>query len=149
MIYDHEIIPQAIAKPNSFVGLMALYESNFLKLMKLIPDIKTYKNNQMMEALGEDDIYLTDFERTKYTISFSMTYIFNNQNDVYFDPNIKVKVYFDGSLAEVLSINEKQNKNELMKLVTQKKGGISSLWRKNIIFNKWLEHILDKNYLVA
>ena len=149
MIYDHEIIPQAIAKPNSFVGLMALYESNFLKLMKLIPDIKTYKNNQMMEALGEDDIYLTDFERTKYTISFSMTYIFNNQNDVYFDPNIKVKVYFDGSLAEVLSINEKQNKNELMKLVTQKKGGISSLWRKNIIFNKWLEHILDKDYLVA
>ncbi|HJL93064.1 MAG TPA: DUF1249 domain-containing protein [Woeseiaceae bacterium] len=149
MIYDHEIIPQASAQPNSFVGLMALYESNFLKLMELIPDIQSYKNNQIMEAAGEDNIYLSVFERTKYTISFSMTYIFESQNGNYLDPNIKVKVYFDGSLAEVLSIDEKQNKNELMKLMDQNKGIINALWKKNIILNKWLELILDKNYLVV
>ncbi len=149
MIYDHEIIPQAIAQPNSFVGLMALYESNYLKLMELIPDIKNYENSKIIEAAGEESIYLTVFERTKYTISFSMTYIFESQNGAYLDPNIKVKVYFDGSLAEVLSINEKQNKNELMKLMDQNKRIISALWKKNIVFNKWLEHILGKNYLVS
>ena len=69
MIYDHEIIPQAIAQPNSFVGLMALYESNYLKLMELIPDIKNYENSKIIEAAGEESIYLTVFERTKYTIS--------------------------------------------------------------------------------
>jgi len=78
-----------------------------------------------------------------------MTYIFESQNGNYLDPNIKVKVYFDGSLAEVLSIDEKQNKNELMKLMDQNKGIINALWKKNIILNKWLELILDKNYLVV
>jgi len=149
MIYDHEIIPQANAQPNSFVGLMALYESNFLKLMELIPGIKNFENSQIMAAAGEYNIYLVVFERTKYTISFSMSYIFESQNDTYIEPNIKVKLYFDGSLAEVLSINEKQNKNELMRLMNQNKGIVSALWKKNIIFNKWLDYLLDKSYLIV
>ena len=149
MIYDHEIIPQANAQPNSFAGLMALYESNFLKLMELIPDIRNYENFQIMRATGEENIYLVLFEKTKYTISFSMSYIFQCQNGAYLDPDIKIKLYFDGSLAEVLSIKGKQNKNELMKLMDQNKGIINALWKKNIIFNKWLEYLLDKNYLVA
>ena len=40
MMYDHQINPQTIVKPNSFIGLMTLYESNYLRLLYLIPNIK-------------------------------------------------------------------------------------------------------------
>ena len=39
MLLDTYLVPEAIAKPRSFVGLMALYESNFLRLLRLVPEL--------------------------------------------------------------------------------------------------------------
>ena len=48
MILDHEIVPQSIAEPNSFVGLMTLYESNYIKLNHLFPKIRQYDADRLI-----------------------------------------------------------------------------------------------------
>ena len=70
MINDHEIIPQAIAKPRSFVGLMTLYESNFIKLHNLLPDLRDIDKGRVLESLNAENLYLTILEKNKYTITF-------------------------------------------------------------------------------
>ena len=55
MILDHEIVPQCIAEPNSFVGLMTLYESNYIILIHLFPKIRQYDADRLIKSpLGND-----------------------------------------------------------------------------------------------
>jgi len=145
-MHDHQINPQAIVKPNSFIGLMTLYESNFLRLLDLIPHIKDLEGTYIANATGENDILFAINEKTKYTISFSMSYIFEGNLGIEFEPNLEVIVYLDGKLAQVTSLNEGQKITILSKITHSHNTIINLLWRKNMIFNKWLEHISDKGY---
>ena len=105
-MYDHQINPQAIVRPNSFIGLMTLYESNYLKLFNLIPNFTNLDGASIASTLNENDILLTINEKTKHTIAFSISYIFKDSLGIEFEPNMKVSVYLDGKLAQVSSINE-------------------------------------------
>ena len=146
MMYDHQINPQTIVKPNSFIGLMTLYESNYLRLLDLIPNIKDLEGSYIGNTADENDILFVVNEKTKYTISFSMSYIFEDNLGIEFEPNLKVNIYLDGKLAQVMSLNKDQNSTALNKIAHSHNKFIDFLWRKNMIFNKWLEHIVDKGY---
>ena len=146
MINDHEIIPQAIAKPRSFVGLMTLYESNFIKLHNLLPDLRDIDKGRVLESLNAENLYLTILEKTKYTITFSLTYSFKHNNKINYEPNLTIRAYYDGDLAEVISIGDIRGRNQFREIVNQNNEIISKLWKKNIVFNKWLDYLLDNNY---
>ena len=73
MILDHEIVPQSIAEPNSFVGLMTLYESNYIKLNHLFPKIRQYDADRLIKSPFGNDIHLGINKKTKYTMIISMT----------------------------------------------------------------------------
>ncbi|MFQ3334218.1 MAG: hypothetical protein ACI8XI_000893 [Woeseiaceae bacterium] len=145
-MYDHQINPQAIVKPNSFIGLMTLYESNYLKLFDLVPNFRDLEGTYIANTPNENDILFTINEKTKHTISFSMSYIFEDSLGIEFEPNMKVNVYLDGRLAQVSGINEDQNNSIFNKIAHSHGDIINLLWRNNMIFNKWLEHIGDKEY---
>lgn len=145
-MYDHQINPQAIVKPNSFIGLMTLYESNYLKLSDLIPNFRDLEGTYIANTSNENDILFTINEKTKHTISFSMSYIFEDSLGIEFEPNMKVNVYLDGRLAQVSGINEDQNNSIFNKIVHSHDDIINLLWRNNMVLNKWLEHIGDKEY---
>ena len=145
-MYDHQINPQAIVRPNSFIGLMTLYESNYLKLFNLIPNFIDLDGVSIASTLNENDILLTIDEKTKHTIAFSISYIFEDSLGIEFEPNMKVSVYLDGKLAQVSSINEDKNNSVFNKIAHSHSDIINLLWRNNMIFNKWLDHIDDKKY---
>ena len=145
-MYDHQINPQAIVRPNSFIGLMTLYESNYLKLFNLIPNFTNLDGASIASTLNENDILLTINEKTKHTIAFSISYIFKGSLGIEFEPNMKVSVYLDGKLAQVSSINEDKNNSVFNKIAHSHSDIINLLWRNNMIFNKWLDHIDDKKY---
>jgi|TARA_B110000438_G_scaffold24874_1_gene23226 uncharacterized protein YqiB (DUF1249 family) len=145
-MYDHQINPQAIVRPNSFIGLMTLYESNYLKLFNLIPNFTNLDGASIASTLNENDILLTINEKTKHTIAFSISYIFKDSLGIEFEPNMKVSVYLDGKLAQVSSINEDKNNSVFNKIAHSHSDIINLLWRNNMIFNKWLDHIDDKKY---
>ena len=75
MIFDHEIVPQSIAEPNSFVGLMTLYESNYVKLNHLFPNIKQYDDDRSIKSPFGNDIQLGVNKKTKYTMILSLIHI--------------------------------------------------------------------------
>ena len=39
LVADSALLPECVYRPGSFSGLMLLYESNYLKLMRLICDV--------------------------------------------------------------------------------------------------------------
>jgi len=146
MILDHEIVPQSIAEPNSFVGLMTLYESNYIKLNHLFPKIRQYDADKSIKSPFGNDIHLGISKKTKYTMIISMTYSFEESEIIEYEPNLIIKVYFDSRSAEVISIGKLSKKSKLRDITYQNKNIINELWRRNIILNKWLDYIIDCDY---
>ena len=148
MIFDHEIVPESIAEPNSFVGLMTLYESNYIKLNHLFPNIKQYDDDRSIKSPFGNDIQLGVNKKTKYTMIISMTYSFEESEIIEYEPNLTIKIYFDSRSAEVIGVGKLSKKNKLRDITYQNKDIINQLWRRNIILNKWLDYIIDCDYSV-
>ena len=148
MILDHEIVPQSIAEPNSFVGLMTLYESNYIKLNYLFPEIRQYNTDKSIKSLFGNDIHLGINKKTKYTMIVSMTYSFEEIDIIEYEPNLTIKIYFDSRSAEVIGVGKLNKKSRLRDITYQNKNIINQLWRRNIILNKWLDYIIDCDYSI-
>ena len=50
------------AKPGSFVSLMTLYESNFVRLGWLVSDLRSIDTGRVSQVGSDCDLYLTPLE---------------------------------------------------------------------------------------
>jgi uncharacterized protein YqiB (DUF1249 family) len=73
MLLDCQIVPQTIIKPKSFVGLMAMYESNYLRLLHLIPELERLDGCFRSRVAGDCELYVEVLERFRYTVTLSLT----------------------------------------------------------------------------
>ena len=148
MLLDSELVPEAIVRPKSFAGLMALYESNYLRLLRLIPDVDYLDGCFKSRVAGDCDLYVEFIETSRYTVTLSLTYQLATDDGVLVDPDMMVRVYLDGQQAEVLAIGEAQRHAALRRLVFEHREQLDRRWRCNIILNKWLEYLSDQGHLI-
>jgi hypothetical protein len=148
MLLDSYLVPETIVKPKSFVGLMALYESNYLRLLRLIPDVDCIDGCFRSRVAGDCDLYVEVLEISRYTITLSLTYHLATDQGLLVNPDMMVRVYLDGKQAEVLAIGETQKHAALRRLVYEHRAELDRRWRCNIILNKWLEYLSDQGHLI-
>ena len=134
-------IPQP--NPNTFAGLMELYENNYIKLKKLCGDFKSLDEHSVSSIEHGMNLYLRIIERTTYTVTLCLTYQFDEK--LYPDeskyPNLIIRIYFDAMQAEV------------MQRVVRRGPKINSLgchlkdkWRDNRFLFKWLSFCLRQGH---
>ena len=148
MLQEYLLVPQTIVKPRSFVGLMALYESNYLRLQQLIPDLDRLDGYYRSRVAGDCDLHLEILERSRYTITLSLSYFFEEAGIRIADPDMQVRVYLDGKLAESQSFSGDHRHAELRRLCRVHRHELDKRWRRNIVLNKWLDFLMDQGHLV-
>ncbi|MDJ0918150.1 MAG: DUF1249 domain-containing protein [Woeseiaceae bacterium] len=151
MLLDSHLVPQTIVKPNSFVGLMSVYESNYLRILRLIPEIDRLDGCYRSRVAGDCDLYVEIIERCRYTVTLALTYQFDSDDGdgVLADPDVKVRVYLDGQLAEAMSIGDEDHRHAaLRRLMQAHKEELDVRWKRNIILNKWLDYLTEQGHLV-
>lgn len=148
MLLDSQLVPETIVRPKSFVGLMALYESNYLRLLRLVPDIDRLDGCFRSRVAGDCDLYVEIIETSRYTVTLSLTYHLATDAGLLVDPDMTVRVYLDGQQAEVLAIGEQQRHAALRRLVFEHREELDRRWRCNIVLNKWLEYLSDQGHLI-
>ncbi len=148
MLLDCQIVPETIVKPRSFVGLMALYESNYLRLLNLIPDLDRIDGCYRSTVAGDCCLHVEILQRCRYTITLSLTYQFETDDGMIADPDMRVRAYLDGHLAEVQSLCGDLRHAELQRLVCAHKKELDGRWRRNVILNKWLEYLIEQGHLI-
>ncbi len=84
---------------------MALYESNFLRLRQLIPEIARLDGYYRSCVAGDCDLHVEIIERSRYTVTLSLSYFFYEVERRIADPDMHVRAYLDGRLAEAMSLN--------------------------------------------
>jgi uncharacterized protein len=148
MLLDYQLVPQTIVKPRSFVGLMLLYESNFLRLKHLIPELDRLDGHYKSRVAGDCDLHLEILDRSKYTITLSLSYFFNDNGVRIADPDMKIRAYLDGHLAEVMSLGADHRHAEIRRLTSEHRRELGTRWRRNIVLNKWLEYLMHQGHLI-
>ena len=148
MLLDSHLVPQTVVKPRSFVGLMALYESNYLRLLRLIPEIDRLDGCFRSRVAGDCDLHIEILERCRYTVTLSLTYHLETDDGLLIDPDMTIRVYLDGQLAEAMGVGERQRHAALRRLVLEHRRELDIRWQRNIILNKWLEYLSDQGHLV-
>ena len=134
------------AQPGSFVGLMTLYESNFVRLGWLVNDLRTVSETRVSHVPTDCDLYLTPMELSRYTGVFRLTYEFICEGSVIRDPDLEVCVYQDARLAEVRSFRGFQRHPHLSKLQSGLKRELDQRWSRNMLLNKWLEYCAERGH---
>ena len=148
MLQDCLLVPETVVKPRSFVGLMALYESNYLRLQQLIPDLNRLDGHYQSRVAGDCDLHLEILERSRYTITLSLSYFFEEGDVRIADPDMQIRVYLDGKLAEAMRFGDEHRHAELRRLSRAHRHELDKRWRHNIVLNKWLDFLMDKGHLI-
>src|SRR5580704_4815638 len=88
------------AKPRSFVALMGLYESNYIRLGWLAGNVARLSGEHLSGVVGDCDLQLSVVERSPYTTTLNLTYLIPDQEATRRFPDMGVRVYHDARLVE-------------------------------------------------
>lgn len=148
MLLDSHIVPQTVAKPQSFVGLMALYESNYLRLLHLVPELERLDGCFRSRVAGDCELHVDILERCRYTVTLSLTYYFEDDGGRTADPDMTVRAYTDGQLAEAMNLCGNHRHESLRRLVLEHRAELGVRWNRNVVLNKWLDYLIDRGHLI-
>lgn len=148
MLLEYQIVPETTVRPGSFTGLMALYESNYLRLLRLIPELDRIDGCFRSRVAGDCNLHMEILERCRYTVTLSLTYHFQTDSGRITDPDMQVRAYLDGRLAEVMSLCGDLRHAELRRLVCAHRQELDVRWQRNVVLNKWLEYLTDQGHLI-
>ncbi len=127
--------------PNSFSGLMEMYEGNYIRLRKLLGQKNNIPEVAVSRIANGMDLYLQVLDQTKYTSTIALTYYFTDlENGVLAYPNLKLRVYYDALQAEVMSQAYRRLDPNYHAFTHQIDPSLMKRWRMNRFLYKWLSY---------
>jgi uncharacterized protein len=137
------------ARPASFVSLMSLYESNYIRLGWLIPALDGMTGTAVSTVEGDCPLHLTVEERSRYTTTLTLTYMFDDVSGPTSDPDLQIRVYHDARLAEVQSCARWHRHSMLESIRSELARALGERWLRNVMLNKWLDYCVERGHRFA
>ena len=141
---DVQLANLRLKQPRSLGGLIAIHESNFVRLQRLIPELDDMDGTYVSRVAGAMDLYLSILERHKYTTTVCLTYCFEaDETDEdgeanVFEPRARIRVYHDARAVEVIGHCRRKISH---KVSPWRRGHMPELdrkWELNRFLQKWL-----------
>ena len=132
--------------PVDFVSLMDMYEENYMKLRKLIPDLSHIESHCVSEVKGHMKLHLKIIERSKFTTTLILSYCFNTNTELRMEPDLKIRIYHDARLAEVMSGRLHHGRLVLDNLPSD---ALRQRWQLNRFLSKWLKYCLRQKHVFS
>jgi uncharacterized protein YqiB (DUF1249 family) len=146
MLLDHLCVTSWRARPVSFVSLMSLYESNYLRLRALAGDVRAHVGAKLSHVAGDCDLRLEVLEHAPYTSMVRLTYRFHDANGTFDDPDLELRVYHDARLAEASACGRWVRHESLEHVRAGIPAQLGERWLRNVLLNKWLDYCLERGH---
>ena len=131
---------------NKSFCLEQICESNYQKLLRLIPDLLTLTETAIGCAPNNTTLHMTVIESTPYTMTVELSHCFSQNLHELLEPAVKIRLYQDAQLAEVLSDHVRAGVAQVFKDPGLSREIMNYKWRLNYFLQKWLDHCLKKGY---
>jgi uncharacterized protein len=135
------------ARPRSFVALMGLYESNYIRLGWLAGELACLTGAHRSFVPGDCDLLLSVTERTPYTSTLTLTYQMPGPEQPREYPDISVRIYHDVRLAEAREWAAPFAPEGVRGGPAERE--LEQRWARNIMLNKWLEYCAERGHRFA
>jgi uncharacterized protein YqiB (DUF1249 family) len=146
MVTDHLCSISWRARPGSFVSLMTLYESNYIRLGWILPDVRGIEGRHVSRAPGDVCLHLEVLERSRYTTTLNLSYVLASEAGPVITPDLQVRVYHDARLAEACDSAQQHRHDELRRLRETLWRQLDERWARNVMLNKWLEYCAERGH---
>ncbi len=149
MLDDAVTIVSWRSRPRSFVALMALYESNYLRLSWLTRELAQLAGRHRSVVPGDCDLLLNVTERSPYTTTLHLTYRFADsagESPACDYPDMGIRVYHDAHLVEAQEWAGSHSNVVLQALRRRAERELDQRWARNVMLNKWLEYCLERGH---
>ena len=133
----HNGIPE-----QSFAGLMELYESNYIRLRNLVPDLDAMPDEVCSRIDGVLELHLRVVERCKFTTTLNLTYYFHDEEGSFPAPDMQVRMYHDAQVGEVISCGRRRGVRHATYNRMFNRYTLVEKWRMNRFLQKWLGYCL-------
>lgn len=144
-----EQVPAVVSPyPNSFAGLMEMYESNYMQLQLLLTNIRQLPDLQVVAVEGRVPVLLQVRERSQHTATLLMTYCFTGGQGAGHDtrPDMLVRVYYDALQAEVISHRCRLSDRLFRYQDADPDSMLRCRWRMNRFLFKWVGYLRRQGY---
>lgn len=146
MILERPLPSHLNARSVSFAALMEMYESNYLRLRRLCPDLDAFTDAQVSRVPGASDLHLTVLERTPYTTMVRLTYEFASGDRTRRQPDLTIRMFHDARQAEVVGRYCRRSGQDLSLDARIGVPGLACRWRHNRFLFKWLGFCLTQGH---
>jgi len=134
------------ARPRSFVALMGLYESNFIRLGWLAGELAALTGSHRSCVAGDCDLVLTVTERSPYTSTLALSYLLPEPEGADRYPDMRLRIYHDAHLVEAQQWAAIHSQPVLKLLRTRAERELDQRWARNVMLNKWLEYCVERGH---
>ncbi|MGQ0430174.1 MAG: DUF1249 domain-containing protein [Gammaproteobacteria bacterium] len=128
---------------------MTLYESNYIRLGWLVPDLRRISGSLTSAVPGGPALELAVLEQCRYTTTLGMSYLFDDGAAPAREPALEVRVYHDARLAEACGAGAGYAHPGLRRLAAAIPRDGGSRWSVNMLLNKWLEYCAGSGHRFA
>jgi uncharacterized protein len=154
MLCETDIVVSWRTRPQGFVALMSLYESNYLRLRQLAGDPARLSGTRVSRVHGDCELQLSVIEHMRYTSSLGLTYLLPQEEASAAQrlPDLKLRVYHDARLLEVEAVQPQHNLRTLEAAAAPvtphpaRERELHQRWTRNMMLNKWLEYCADRGH---
>jgi uncharacterized protein len=129
------------ARPRSFVALMGLYESNYIRLGWLAGNLRGLSGRYLSSVRGDCDLVLTVTERSPYTSTVNLTYLLPEAHGPRPCPDMRVRIYHDAHLVEAQALQASARDRR-----SSPERELGQRWARNMMLNKWLEYCVERGH---
>lgn len=133
-------------RPTSLSRLMALYESNYERLLQLLPEPEVPFEQARSSSPLDRALYLRVLERSRYTVTLNLSYRFEAGNTILVEPDVDIRVYRDVALAEALRVGPHAHCAVLHDLDRELGPMLQGRWGRNLLLNKWLAYLASQGH---
>ncbi len=162
------------ARPRSFVALMSLYESNFIRLGWLAGDLALLTGRHLSQVAGDCDLLLTVTGRSPYTTTAHLTYVLPEGAGAVAYPDMRLCIYHDAYLVEAQewaagqgqplpralrvppetrareadepSVTRRRDWRASRETSRKPERELDQRWARNMMLNKWLEYCAERGH---
>ena len=141
------------SRPGTFVSLMTLYESNYIRLRWILSAPEIVKGHLISNAPGDVGLHLQVLERCRFTTTLRMSYLLESSRGPVLTPDMQVRVYHDARLAEACSCTGwrraatfRQRLGEHIRDLGELRREMGERWARNMLLNKWLEYCAERGH---
>jgi uncharacterized protein YqiB (DUF1249 family) len=146
LLTDTQTVVSWRARPRSFVALMGLYESNFIRLGWLAGRLSALSGRYSSAVRGDCELVLTVTERSPYTSNVNLTYLLADAHGALQYPDMRVRIYHDAHLVEARQWADAHNQPLLRALRSHAERELDQRWARNMMLNKWLEYCVERGH---